>query len=84
MSANISIKYRCEECSELHHFKDDASTCCPPHVSTVYVCHDCGDAHREQKNAEACCSDVPEDQRQTAIILTHKQLEAAGQLRLIR
>ena len=75
-----TIKYRCEECLELHDLEYRAVECCPPQVTEVYFCRHCGESYDfDEEAADGCCDDADPD---APPFVSHAELEAAGQMRL--
>ena len=77
----IEMKYRCNECGDLHDFEEDAHDCCRPTVTEVYLCPDCGEMHGNEYDARSCCTPDDVDPLR-ATMVTAAQREAAGQERL--
>lgn len=50
----IVIRYRCEECGEVHKDEDAAEECCRPEIAEVFVCPSCDEEYEEEKDAETC------------------------------
>jgi hypothetical protein len=76
---NTKLRYECNECSEIHDDSYDAAHCCPRY-DEVYECGHCHKMFGSSEDAaDKCCSDVDED---ALPIITHAELEAAGQLTL--
>lgn len=77
----IEVKYRCNECGDLHDLEEDAQECCAPTVSEVFLCPTCSKAHGSEDDARSCCMPDDVDPLRCAMA-TPAQLEAAGQERL--
>ena len=81
----IEPKYKCGECGSIHDDKDDAIECwldCvrySPDVNKVFLCPVCNDEHSSEEDAIECHEfNVDNPPPPTA-----KELEAAGQMRLL-
>jgi len=80
MSRDPVLKYRCNECGELHDDEYDANSCCEPTISEVYLCAHCQSQWlHDEDAARECCNDIDAD---TPPMISKADLEAAGQLRL--
>ena len=79
---NPQEKFLCSECDELHDDEDDAAYCCSPLISGVWLCGKCDLPHDSYQAAASCC--LPEDpDSPEAVQKRHRELEAAGQQRLL-
>jgi len=77
----IKARYRCHECRELHEDRRDAQNCCPP--EEVYVCSVCDQDYFRLDEAESCCPEEEGSDPDALPFISHAELEALGQLRLI-
>ena len=79
---NPTLKYRCDQCSEIHEDYSDARRCCDPVIDEIYVCENCKKTfnHFEEDEAKACCEELYIDGERP---FNPKELEEAGQLRLM-
>jgi len=77
---NPELKYKCDECGELHDNESIAYECCAPDVIEVYLCGHCGEYYGDnQVLANDCCDDVDPD---APPLISQAELEAAGQMQL--
>ena len=79
--ATIKARYRCHGCAELHEDDWDAQNCCPP--EKVYACSVCDQDYFLPDDAESCCPEEEGNDPDALPFISHVELEALGQLRLI-
>ena len=72
--------WRCNECGTVHEDEDDARDCCQPSITEGYICAVCAVFHMDEDVAIDCCADIDLDGPR---LPTPRELEAAGQLRLL-
>ncbi len=75
---NVTTKYLCDGCCELHEREWEAEDCCRPEVFERFVCGDCGDTFSDIEEAQECCF----DEDAPLPMPTPQELEAMGQERL--
>ena len=74
------IKFECPDCGERHDCLTSAEFCCPPPMPRqVFVCPECACGHDDERFAAECCGSGED----ALYALSHAELEAAGQMRLI-
>lgn len=78
-NAHPPMAWRCDDCYTVHDDDDDARECCAPEIIAGYTCPLCRDFHTREADAIACCDWDPDK----PIPPSARELEAAGQLRLI-
>lgn len=79
---NITVKYRCNNCGDLHEFEDDAYECCRPQFTEVYLCPQCADLHGSEEDARLCCATPDADDPLRFTMASALEREQAGQERL--
>lgn len=72
--------WRCNECGTPHEDEYDAKDCCQPSITEGYICAVCAEFHVAEDVAIDCCADIDLDGPR---LPTPRELEAAGQLRLL-
>jgi hypothetical protein len=77
--ATIHVKYRCDECGEIHEEESDARGCCPPEISEIFYCSVCHAEFYDELDADEHCNTHNDDEPD---VPTKAELEAAGQMRL--
>lgn len=75
-----SAAWRCDECDFVHENEDEARECCYPNITEGYTCAVCDEFHFCEESAITCCDHIDIDGPR---LPTPRELEAAGQMRLL-